>query len=234
MPLRTMAATHGIHRAQTGIHTAHITQGDSRMTHLVAKSAGLPRRSGRRPSRRHRWLLAMIFASSLGLGAITATAATRHAGRAHDTAAASAGHTANHTSTAGAAGSSEAPVWRCTDAHGTTRYSQQPCDGGTALTHLSDPRTAAQREQAADMLARDDKLLRRLGRERHHQAVLARDQGYGSLGPKRSRHAAAPTPDAHKPVPLQRCRPPNCVTARLPKDKTPGKAASPTAPSASS
>jgi hypothetical protein len=165
----------------------------------------------------HRLILALTCALGLMTGPICATAATRHG--AHSTAKDSA-----------------TPVWRCTDAHGGTRYSQQPCEGGTALTHLSDPRTAAQREQVADMLERDDKLLRRLGRERHHQEVLARDQGHGSLSPKRTRHAATVTPAAHAPVPLQRCRPPNCFTARLPKDKnkSSGKAASPAAPSASS
>jgi hypothetical protein len=203
------------------------------MLHTVAPSTTRPHRSGQGPRSRHRltWaLLGLACAVGLWIGPPDATAVTRHSSRAHDAAAPSTGHTANPST----AGDSHTPVWRCKDALGTTRYSQHPCEGGTALTHLADPRTTAQREQAADMQARDGKLLRHLGRERHHQEVLARDQGHGSLGPKHPRHVAASTPGAHAPVPLQRCRPPSCFTARLPKDKSAGKAASPATPSASS
>lgn len=187
------------------------------MAHAVAQKANPIHRSSQGP--RPRRGLAAVLACVIGLwiGLPAAHAKSRHTDRSQEV-----------------SGRSSSPIWRCSDAQGRTRYSQQPCDGGTALTHLSDTRTAAQREQAADMQERDNKLLRRLGRERHHQALLAKEQGHASLSPTRPRHVATSTPNAHAPVPLQRCRPPACFTARLPKDKSPGKSAPPAATSASS
>ncbi len=130
-----------------------------------------------------------------------------------------------HAASANDAASPSTPVshaYRCTEAGGHVRYSQWPCPGGDKLGELADHRTAAQRRHAIDAQERDEALLRRMGRQRHHQDKLAAEQGAGSLSPRphppvKGRDASA---SAHAPVPLQRCRPPKCFTARMPKAKS--------------
>ncbi len=113
-------------------------------------------------------------------------------------------------------------AYRCPDANGHVRYSQLPCTGGTELTDLADRRSDAQRRHAAEAQARDEALLRRMGHERRHQEKLAAERGAAHVGPRP--HAAGKASEAnvaaHAPVPLRRCRPPRCFTARTPKAKS--------------
>ncbi len=129
-----------------------------------------------------------------------------------------------HAASGDDAASPSAPVshaYRCKDAGGQVRYSQWPCPGGDKLGELADHRTAAQRRHAIDVQVRDEALLRRMGRQRHHQEKVAAEQGAGSLSPRPHPPAKASdaSPSAHAPVPLQRCRPPKCFTSRTPKVK---------------
>jgi hypothetical protein len=129
---------------------------------------------------------------------------------------------AGHAATRDDSAPSTTAAYRCPDAKGHIGYSQLPCAGGTELGDLSDHRSAAQRRHAAEAQARDEALLRRMGRERRHQEKRAAEQGAAHLGPRPQVGAKASeaSVDAHAPVPLRHCRPPRCFTARAPKSSS--------------
>ncbi len=117
-------------------------------------------------------------------------------------------------------------AYRCASASGRVAYSQWPCEGGQRLNKLEDARTQAQQRAGADQIERDQALSRRMARERARLHQLAQGQTVISLGPSagvhaRRAHQAKPLKraDPHAPVPLARCTPPRCFTAKSPKDK---------------
>ncbi|WP_428420238.1 DUF4124 domain-containing protein [Methylibium sp.] len=84
-------------------------------------------------------------------------------------------------------------VYRC-GADGRS-YSQQPCPDGRAVG-VDDPRTPAQREQAADAVRRDARAAESLAHERRRgEAVVVRAAGLSAPLPK-----AQGSPATDKPV----------------------------------
>jgi hypothetical protein len=115
-------------------------------------------------------------------------------------------------------------AYRCASASGHVAYSQWPCDGGQRLNKLGDARTQAQQQASADQIERDQALSRRMARDRERLHKQAQGQTAISLGPSagvhaRRAHLAKPLKraDPHAPVPLERCTPPRCFTAKSPK-----------------
>jgi hypothetical protein len=119
-------------------------------------------------------------------------------------------------------------AYRCKAASGRVVYSQWPCDGGQHLNELADPRTRAQQRAGADQIERDQALSRRMAADRLRLHRQAQGQTVISVGPPARAHGQAQTrqqakagkvADPHAPVPIERCKPPRCFTAKSPKEK---------------
>ncbi len=86
-------------------------------------------------------------------------------------------------------------VFRCEDNRGRVTYSDEPCRGGRALAH-TDERSAEQRQAAADVVQREQRLADRLARERIAAEKAARPGGAALIPHSAALKAAAPPPRA--------------------------------------
>ena len=92
-------------------------------------------------------------------------------------------------------------------------YSQTPCKDGTAVD-VADPRTDAQRAQAAQAVKAEAAMTQKMARERREQEAAAAKEGAGKIPYSAANQAAAPASAAsaakhkhHRPKPKPKPQP---------------------------